>query len=163
MPKLPAHRRITINREVVLIQSCVDIATWHYIASYSCPNRLCYLKHLWVWLLYTAWLPYLNVMEKAHKNEDSHFRHSLPYSFTSNFATAEVMKFFLYFASIFQIPYLQKINNQIVFLKLKNRYWKWKSCYLTRTHVNNHVEELGTDFLHVYNAFLRRFYCLFET
>lgn len=61
-------------------------------------------------------------MEKALKNEDSDFRHALPYSFTSNFATAEVMKFFLYFASIFQIPYLRKINNQTIFLKLKNTY-----------------------------------------
>lgn len=107
MSKLPAHWRITIYRQVVFIQCWVDIATWHCIASYSCSSRLCYLKHLWVLLLYTAWLPYQNVMEEAHKNEDSHLRHASPYSLTSNFATAEVMKFFLYFASIFQIPYLQ--------------------------------------------------------
>lgn len=55
--------------------------------------------------------------KKARKMKIHVYMNTLPDSLTSKFATAEVMKSFLYLASIFQIPYLQ--YQQSLFFKMK--------------------------------------------
>lgn len=74
------------------------------------------------------------------KNAGSRYGHILPYSLTSNFATAEVTKSFLYLALIFQIPYLWNVNNQTVFkMKINDEGKNYYYCLII-FHGNNLLE-----------------------